>query len=199
MCRWSPNTVQASLRELEVAKSVVSRLQNENPFSDHLPFISNWLIVRSCGHLEATERACIEDLVDRLYGRTVHDYIYQSLFRSGRNPSPDNLKSTLGLIDRSGRLKGSLKDYLSRPANEVPGGNNLSCSTLNDALNEAVKQRNHVVHGYATHPDARSALAYAEVAIRVSDWYLSIFEPGGQAQTVLASYDVSDSDRFGSG
>lgn len=193
MCRWSPNTVQASLRELEVTKNNVSRLQNENPLSDYLPFISNWLIVRSCGHLEVTERACIEDLVDRLYGHTVHDFIDQSLFKSGRNPNPSNLKGVLHNIDKSDTLKKSLKNYLSGPTSSVPGGNILSCATLNEALNEAVDQRNHVVHGYTTHPDARSALAYAEVVLSVSDWYLSTFKPGGQAQAILTSRDASNS------
>lgn len=194
MCKWSPNTVQASLRELEVTKNAVSKLQNENPLSDYLSFISNWLIVRSCGHLEVTERACIEDIVDRLYGHTVHDFIDQSLFKSGRNPNPDNLKGVLHKLDKSDALKSSLKDYLSGPTRCMPGGNNLSCATLNDALNEAVDQRNHVVHGYTTHPGARSALAYSEVILSVSEWYLSTFKPGGQAETVLTSCDNSNSE-----
>lgn len=180
MNEWMPTTVGSSLADLTALQSLV---RSTDPLSDSLQFLSNLLLVRSCGHMETTEKTCIEDLFERLYGRVVHDYLDKTTFRSGRNPSPKNLTETLGLIDGSNSIKSELKELLSQPF--VHTSMVDFPPTCRECLDKLVKNRNSVVHGYSLHVQSIEALAYSDLSIQISNWYLDFFRPGGRAEEVM--------------
>ena len=180
MNNWMPTTVGSSLADLTALQSLVRSM---DPLSDSLQFLSNLLLIRSCGHLDTTEKACIEDLFERLYGRVVHDYLDKTTFRSGRNPSYKNLAETLGLIDGSKSIKGELKAHLSQPF--IHNSKVDFPQTYRECLDRLVNNRNSVVHGYSLHIQSHEALAYSDLSIQISNWYLSFFKPGGRAEEVL--------------
>ena len=75
--------------------NMLKKASEEDPFDEDVFQLSNWLIVRACGHLEITEKACVGNLFYRLYGNVVYDYLISTTFSKGRNPHPDTLKSLL--------------------------------------------------------------------------------------------------------
>ena len=183
MSSWMPTTVGSSLTDLDALREIVRRTQADDPLSDSLQFLSNLLLVRSCGHMETTEKTCIEDLFERMYGRVVHDYVDKTTFRTGKNPNYEKLSETLGLIDATGVIKKDLKNRLSQPfVHDSQVGLPDTCRNCLDAL---VKARNSVVHGYSLHIQSAEALAYSELSIQLSNWYLDYFKPGGAAEAVL--------------
>lgn len=184
MPSWIPTTVASSLADLESLSKVVRQQSKDDPFGDALYFLANWLIVRSCGHIEITEQACVEDLFDRCFGSVVHHYVDSTAFRTGRNPNFDNLNSLLRQIDLSGRLASELKDFLSV---EYQGctKNPIIQGTYKNCLKTIVDGRNSIVHGYSFHITAETALEYSEVAKSISEWYLKMFEPQGDAEKII--------------
>lgn len=191
MSSWIPTTVASSLADLESLAKEVNRLSAEDPLGEALHFLSNWLIVRSCGHIEITEQACVEDLFDRCFGSVVHHYVDSTAFRSGRNPNPSNLISLLKQIDPSGQLAIQLKDYLKTEGHDDEGCLAL-LDTLKDHLEAIVGARNSIVHGYSLHLTADTAVGRCEVAKRISEWYLDVFAPQGVAERIILGEAASE-------
>lgn len=191
MSSWLPTTVASSLADLESLAKEVKRLSAEDPLGDALHFLSNWLVVRSCGHIEITEQACVEDLFDRCFGSVVHHYIDSTAFRSGRNPNPGNLINLLKQIDSSGQLATMLKDYLKTESRDDEGCLTL-LNTQKDYLEAIVGARNSIVHGYSFHLTAEAAVEQCEVAKRISEWYLDVFAPQGAAERIILDEVTSE-------
>ncbi len=184
MHSWIPTTVANSLADLKSLYKEIERLNKNDPLGESLHFLSNWLIVRSCGHIEITEQACIEDLFDRCFGSVVHHYVDHTAFRTGRNPNPDNLIGLLKQIDPSKTLATKLKEFL-RTVYQGSGGLSMTQNTYKEYLNTIVDSRNSIVHGYSFHITADIAMEYSKVTEAISDWYLACFVPQGEAEETI--------------
>lgn len=193
MPKWIPTTVDSSLTDLLRLTGEVERINGNDPWSDALHFLSNWLLVRSCGHIEIVEQACIEDLFDRCFGGAVHHYVDCTSFRSGRNPSYTNLKGMLDKIDKSGGLSESFKEFINSDYSD-----GLTSSgergTYKNYLQCMIDGRNAIVHGYSFQLSYINAIVYPRIAISISDWYLTQFSPGGAAERIITSDELQRSD-----
>lgn len=188
-----PTTVDRSLDDLNRLTEEVRRINISDPWSDALHFLSNWLLVRSCGHIEIVEQACIEDLFDRCFGSAVHHYIDCTSFRSGRNPSFANLKGMLERIDKSGRLSNQFKEFIDSDYSDelAPSGER---GTYRNYLQRMIDGRNAIVHGYSFPLSPNSAVVYPRVAISISEWYLTSFAPDGVAESIVTSDELQRAD-----
>lgn len=193
MPEWIPTTVDNSLSDLERLEKEVERINSRDPLSDSLHFLSNWLLVRSCGHIEIVEQACIEDLFDRCFGGAAHHYIDCTAFRSGRNPSFSNLKNMLDKIDKSKSLSKQFKEFVNSDYSTDPTSSGER-GTFQNYLERMICGRNAIVHGYSFPLTPKNALVYPRIAVAISDWYLTVFSPGGFAESIITSDELQRSD-----
>lgn len=197
MPKWIPATVDRSQNDLIRLKEEVERINISDPWSDALHFLSNWLLVRSCGHIEIVEQACIEDLFDRCFGGAVNHYIDCTSFRSGRNPNFANLKGMLEKIDKSGCLSKLFKNFINSDYSDKLTSSGER-GTYQNYLQCMIDGRNAIVHGYSFPLSPNNAIIYPDIAISISEWYLTTFAPNGVAESIVTSDKLQRADSINS-
>ncbi|WP_147385450.1 hypothetical protein [Propionibacterium ruminifibrarum] len=179
--QWIPETVAHSLNEMLHLVKEVKLFHESEPLSNTLHFLCNWLLVRSCGHIEVTEQACIENLYQRKFGAVVYHYLDETSFKTGRNPRYSNLLMILKRIENGDILASNLKSFLDNDY--------LEGKKYKDYLEMIVEGRNAIVHGYSFDIEAIRALDCARASAAISNWYLEQFKPGGIAEQAVSQDD----------
>ncbi len=194
---WAPATVEQSLESLHALSGLLEKACTENPLSDDVFHLSNWLIVRSCGHLETTEKACIGNLFNLLYGSAVYDYLTETSFSRGRNPNPDTLSDLLKKVvgrqrrDSPEALHRRFASFMSSEFDEACY-EEFANRSYRDCLKVVVESRNSLVHGVGAGRPWKMALDSAVIAERVGEWYIREFSPNGHAHSLLGGSKLED-------
>lgn len=186
---WPPVPVSQSRADLDALSATVSGLLRSDmgsSDSDVQSRLGYLLIVRSCGHLETTQKECLEGLHLRLFGSVVTSYIHSMSFTRGSNPSSSYLLELLGRIAPE-EAKEALKEFLKGKFRSK--NSSFDERKYQDILNDLVRIRNNIAHGeQGILSNAEDSLEYKKAAIDICDWYLSYFEPKGKAEQLYVAH-----------
>jgi hypothetical protein len=125
--------------------------------------LARFLVVRSCGYIEAVTEECVGCYADSKSSPQMARYARSWLGR-GRNPSPGNMIDLASKFDQ-------------KWANELQGLLKADDDHIKRDLELMIDRRNKIAHGLGENVTARKALDFAETARVTADWWVTRFDP----------------------
>lgn len=139
------------------------RDRGANRTDDEQMWLTRFLVIRSCGHLEQTVHESARAHLRSTSGGTALSFSLSWLERS-RNPSPDNLLAIAARFNAS--LRDELASYLDE--NDKERGRELSL---------LVDRRNSIAHGMNEGLNDTKALQLTALAKETAAWFLTKLNP----------------------
>ncbi len=160
---WPPWEVVNLARNLGDLEELVGAILGESPGADHLSWLARLLIVRSSGYVEQSVRELARAFVERKSGGFVRSFA-QSWLERTHNPSPESLVGLLGRFDAT--LAREFEAFLDDDDQR-----------LRRDLSFMVDRRNRIAHGLNESVGPARAVALAQVAREVTDWFILRLNP----------------------
>jgi hypothetical protein len=160
---WPPWHVVSLRRNLKELVDLVSEVEKQSREIEHLAWLARLLVVRSSGYIEQSVGELARAYVQEKSGGLVRAFAHSWLERT-QNPSPEALISLMGRFDSS--LENDLVAFLDNDDQKY-----------RRELAFMVDRRNRIAHGLNESVGARRAVALADVATEITDWFVLRLNP----------------------
>lgn len=169
---WPPHKVQQSLQRLRDLKQLLDKKQAEKQADDDAVTsnLAKLLVVCCSGHLEVVSSSCIIEFMSRHADPLVSEYVH-SQYKTWQSPKLEQLKKTLSSVSKT--IANDFEDFLSK---DSYGKDNFLSE-----IGSLVDQRNRISHGDNDSVTERKAFQYYDAMNKISDWFISYFQPSGSA------------------
>lgn len=162
---WPPSEVTKSLIDLKDLYGVVLSNRKSHKNVEANNYLSRYLTVRCCGHIEIATSECLIGFVMRHVQPSIEDYIRET-YIAWKTPNGDYLKKMAKRVSRE--LERDLSRFLKEPFYD---------STIGGSLTTLTKVRNSIAHGKNSAITVEAALHYYALAIKISGWYTERLAP----------------------
>ena len=160
---WPPWVVTSHRRNLDEFSTVVNKALESKADPEPLAWLARFLVVRSSGYVEQSVNELLREYVACRSGGPVRSFANSWLERT-KNPNPDALATLVGRFDAAMQVE--FGEYLDEQDQR-----------LRRELNFLVDRRNRIAHGLNEGIGAARALALADVAVEIVDWFVLRFNP----------------------
>ena len=182
---WVPVDIRESLGHLHETRQFLNELQltgkteggkligGNNDTAVRL--LKNYLVIRSCGHVETTLRSSIRESAQKHSDPAFANLIEKYILRSGENPRSENVARKLKALNEE--FASNWKDFLSDSheyRDEVYGAETID--TYGCSLQYLVEQRNMVAHGEEVTLSETDAVRLSVAAEHIAVHIVSIFD-----------------------
>lgn len=141
--------------ELESINTIIERTDK---FSNIVPFLTKYALIKACGTLEQSYKTIIVDYCETDVNQRLKNYLENKIRNSSRNPSIENISSSLSEFDKEWNKKFKLK--LNRKKDK---------SKLKTSLKSLNADRNEFAHGGNPTTSFDSIRGYYNDAIKIMD------------------------------
>ena len=162
---WPGWELQDSRAELCKLRDTLDNLPPEIS-SDIETYLSRFLVIRSCGHIEYSLDKATSLLVHEKASPDVHNYVETGLFK-GRSPRPGRLVESVTRFSRQWGI------HLEEKLDADDG-------LLRRELEFLVDRRNKIAHGQSESIGRRKALSLCDYALVVANEILDLMNPASK-------------------